>query len=267
MRLQKIISKFLFFKNKKRLNILKTIYFNFLFLSPKEAIKFPFFIYGKCHIHNCLAVIKFSAPVKKGMVKIGLSDPVRSYNSKSYLDLRGNITFGNNINLRNGINLLVTTNGNLILEDNVFIADNNTIICYNKIHIKQNTRVGNNTTFMDTDFHFLLNLSDFKINTYISPVIIEENNWIGGFCTIKKGVRTPKGMILVGPYSTLCKDYTKTIPNYSLMGGSPAKLIKEGYRRISNNETEKFLINYFNQNSSPYELKEDVDIDSFCNNK
>ncbi len=267
MKLKKIISKILYRKNKQRINVLKTLYFNLTFLSFKKAIKFPIYIYGKCHIHNCLADISFTSPIKKGMVKIGISDPIRSYNNITFLYLNGDIEFGNNVTIRRGTNLQVVNNATLRLENNTFIGDNNTIICYNEINIKQNSRLGNNTTIMDTDFHYIINLDNMNIKPLMSPITIEENNWIGAFCTIKKGTKTPKGTILVGPYSTLCKDYTQIIPEYSLIGGSPAKLIRQGYRRVFNEKTEKMITKFFNNHSTNFIISENIDINSFCTNE
>jgi len=54
-----------------------------------------------------------------------------------------------------------------------------------------------------------------------SPVIIEENVWIGEFVSILPGVKIGKGSI-IGTMSVVNKD----IPAYSIAVGSPARVVK-----------------------------------------
>lgn len=54
------------------------------------------------------------------------------------------------------------------------------------------------------------------------PIIIEDNVWIGERCAILKGVRIGKGAI-VGCNSVVTHD----VPEYSIVAGNPAKVVKE----------------------------------------
>ena len=55
-----------------------------------------------------------------------------------------------------------------------------------------------------------------------APVIIEDNVWIGQYCTILKGVRIGKGSI-VATRAVVTKD----VPPYSIVAGNPAKVVKK----------------------------------------
>ena len=57
---------------------------------------------------------------------------------------------------------------------------------------------------------------------YCSPVVIEDDVWIGEFVAVLPGVTIGKGSI-IGTHSTV----TKSIPAYSIAVGSPAKVIKQ----------------------------------------
>jgi len=59
-----------------------------------------------------------------------------------------------------------------------------------------------------------------QINT-VATVIIEDNVWIGANCSIAKGVKIGTGAI-IGANSFVNKD----VMPYSIMGGVPAKLIR-----------------------------------------
>lgn len=53
------------------------------------------------------------------------------------------------------------------------------------------------------------------------PVIIDDDVWIGCRVTILPGVRIGKGAI-IGAASVVTKD----VPEYAIVGGNPAKVIK-----------------------------------------
>lgn len=60
----------------------------------------------------------------------------------------------------------------------------------------------------------------------------------------KKGSKLPPYTIVVGPYSSLSKDYTNSLPDYPMIGGNPAKFIKSGFREINNGKMEFYLDDY-----------------------
>jgi lipopolysaccharide O-acetyltransferase len=55
-----------------------------------------------------------------------------------------------------------------------------------------------------------------------SPVVIEDDVWLGEFVSVLAGVRIGKGSI-IGTMSTVSRD----IPPYSIAVGSPARVIKQ----------------------------------------
>ncbi len=72
-----------------RINIYKTLLMNFANLPFKEACKLPIWVRGKCKIaHLGQGKIIIKGQIKTGMIGIGNSDPVRSFYSKSFLDVR-----------------------------------------------------------------------------------------------------------------------------------------------------------------------------------
>lgn len=250
--------------NKPYLNFYKTFYINFILLKWKDAIKWPILIYGPCRIQDLSGKIKFSSPIKRGQLIIGKSDPVRSFHSKSFISIKGNLSIGEKIVLRKGINLYIAKNGFLSIEDHVYIGDNNTIIVYGNTLIGKATRVGNNTTFMDTDFHYIINTETRTVHPNIGSIAIGQNCWIGGNCIIKKNAKLPTGTILAGPFSMVGKSYINKIPEYSIIGGSPAKLLVEHQRRINNSSMETMLSKHFSQTNELYHFDFNIDLDEIC---
>lgn len=253
-----------YFHNRKefnKINWLKTLEINFFLLPINIAIKLPILIYGKCELGVLSGEVKFSTAPYKGMVKIGITDPFRSVESTSFVHIQGTLEVGEQVVLRRGIHMHIV--GLLRLEDHVYIGDNNSICASKCIVIKKGTRVGNNTSFIDTDFHFIANTQNRSVKNNSLPVEIGEQNWIGGNCIIKKGTKTPKGTIIAGPYSMTSKDYTSVINEYSLIAGSPAKMLIENVRRINNTESEKVLYEHFKKTMEQYIVPQD-DMETFC---
>ena len=197
-----------------------------------------------------------------GMLKLGLTDPVRSYGYSSFFNLNGKLIIGDNIIIRRGMRIEIDKNATLILEDNVFISDCTTIISKNTIKIGAATIIGNNTTFMDTDFHYVINTETGIVKPSNKEINIGINNWIGGNCIIKKGAKTPKGTILAGPFSMISKNYVGRISENSLLAGCPAKVVAENIRSINNNISNEIISNWFIVHDEPFKYLGDVE--SFC---
>ncbi len=247
-----------------KLNWIKTLKANFICLKPKDAIHFPILIFGPCDVHHLKrGSISFTPPtIKFGSILIGISDPVRSRFSKSYLCILGKVSIGEHCVLRRGINLFVT--GNLSIGDNVLIADNNTIICTDSITFGNSVRVGPNSVFMDTDYHYVVNTNNRNIKQNHGVVVVGDGCWIGGNCHLKKNAQLPKGTIMAGPFSSLSKNLIGIIPENSFIGGSPAKLIASGFRRVNNKQSDAKIHKHFMESNKPYILEDVIDIDEFC---
>lgn len=84
------------------------------------------------------------------------------------------------------------------------------------ITIGNNVRCGANTLITDTDFH-----TDDPRAGKNSPVVIEDNVWLGYGVKILKGVRIGNGA-MVGAGSIVTKD----IPANTIAAGIPCKIIK-----------------------------------------
>lgn len=263
--IKKIVGRLTLLADKDHINWCKTILANLMFVPSKDVFKFPILIYGPCKFGRVYGQIEFKQPIRKGLLKIGYSDPVRSRFSKSYISIAGKLEVEGSLILRRGISFIIWQNGIFTVGNNVSIGHNCSLKIRHNLKIGDGTSVGNNTTFMDTDIHYIINTLNKKVKYNYSSIEIGSNNWIGAWCTIKKGAKTPTGTIVAGPYSMISKDYTDKIPEYSVIAGSPAKLIASGMRRINNDDTERLLNKHFaDTNKSEYIYNELSNLDSFC---
>lgn len=134
------------------------------------------------------------------------------------------------------------TSGNGIIKIGNHTHTNGHFICVNEITIGNYVFIGWGTTFFDNDSHPIdadlrekdmdAQLNDLRNNVSFiknknwnvvnsKPIIIKDNAWVGMHVIILKGVTIGEGAI-VAAGSVVTKD----VPDWTLVGGNPAKIIK-----------------------------------------
>lgn len=121
-------------------------------------------------------------------------------------------------NLRYGAYIEIVNGGKLTIGQgaaNVGL----TIMCAKEVTVGNGVRIGRNVSIRDWNGpHVIIN--DHYRNH--APVHIEDHVWLCSGCTIMPGVTVGEGAV-VAANATVTKD----VPAHSLVGGSPAKVIKE----------------------------------------
>lgn len=114
-----------------------------------------------------------------------------------YTDYGRNITLGKNVFINQGCTFM--DRGGIFIGDDVYIAPKVNIITINH------------------------DINPYKRTiTYCKPVYIEDRVWIGCGATILSGVRVGENSI-IGAGAVVTKD----VPKNSIVGGNPARIIKE----------------------------------------
>jgi len=90
--------------------------------------------------------------------------------------------------------------------------------CFEKIEIGEKVVISENVTIRDSDNHQITSHEHIKT----APILIKDHVWIGINVTILKGVTIGEGAIIAA--NSLV---TKDVPNFSMVGGVPAKVLKE----------------------------------------
>lgn len=99
-----------------------------------------------------------------------------------------------------------------------YVNYNLRIRCFNSITIGNNVAISENVTIWDSDAHKIIG----KESEMSKPVYIGNHVWIGCNVTILKGVTIGDGAIIAAGSVV-----TKNIPENTLAGGVPAKIIKQ----------------------------------------
>lgn len=141
-------------------------------------------------------------------------------NSTLKIDKGGEIKVNGKFVFHTGFFLSV--NKNAVLEIGSGYTNNNVeIICFKSIKIGNNVAISKNVIIRDSDNHVIN--GDFS--TVTQPIEIGNDVWIGIGALILKGVKIGDGSIIAAG-SVVNKD----VPANTLVGGVPAKIIKQNVR-------------------------------------
>lgn len=136
---------------------------------------------------------------------------------------------------------LVSSRTRTFHQDNVYVEEGAVVTggylnagAGGKITIKRNAILGPNVSVVSESYDYEGNLQDVKSCRKIySETVIGEGSWVGANAVLLPGVRVGKGAV-VGAGAVVTKD----VPDFAVVVGVPAKIIK--YRKVKDyNETPK----------------------------
>ncbi len=246
---RRMLGKFMRRTSNPRLSLWRTLFMNFYFLPFEQARKFPIYVYGKMTVPRLNGKIIVNTPAnecRKGMIKLNLTGEAPTYqggNLEIYL-ANGKIIFEGETTFLSGSHILIYGNGTLTIGDKAYISNMVNIACCNRITIGNSSRVGHEVQLLDTNFHFTFGASR-TVRRNSAPIELGHHCWIGNRATIMKGVT-------LHPYTTISSNSlvnkSVTEQERSLIGGSPAKLLKHPFSRIFNPKWEGKLHSAFELN-------------------
>lgn len=144
--------------------------------------------------------------------------------SEAILDFSGGgaITIGNNCDVQSYA-IITTHCGNIKIGDNFAVAPFSILYGGGGLTIGDNVIIASNTIVIPANHNF--DRIDIPIKNQESKkrgIVIKDDVWIGAGCTICDGVVIGKGCV-IGAGSIV----TKSLPDYSVAVGMPAKVIKK----------------------------------------
>lgn len=149
-------------------------------------------------------------------------------------------------------NLVVNGWRNLILSDSVSIGPNALVYCTNsRVIIHKKVVIGPGLTIIAGDHNFS-QVGKFICDQHKKrpeddqDVIIESDVWVGCNVTILKGVTIGRGSVVAAGAVV-----TKSCPPYSIIGGVPAKVIKQRFTPDEIVKHEEILYGTKKENSTP----------------
>jgi acetyltransferase-like isoleucine patch superfamily enzyme len=116
------------------------------------------------------------------------------------------------------------------------LASSGKIICKEKIVLGNYARIGSESQLIDTNFHQMIDTKTGEKFKMTAPIELGEYNFISNRVTIMQKTITPN-YCTIASNSLVNKDYSGFGENI-LIGGIPAKLLKENISRDWKGELE-----------------------------
>jgi acetyltransferase-like isoleucine patch superfamily enzyme len=124
------------------------------------------------------------------------------------------------VQIMRGTRITVWDGGRLSLGSRTFINDNATITCFDDLRIGSQCAISWNANILDTNVHELS--IEGVPRPRSSPVLIEDNVWVGTGVTILSGVTIGTGAVIAAG-SVVTSDVLAA----SLVAGNPAKVVRK----------------------------------------
>jgi acetyltransferase-like isoleucine patch superfamily enzyme len=128
----------------------------------------------------------------------------------------GEIVVGN-CQFYSGVRMEVGEGAVLKIGKGTYLNRNTLVVAKKSVEIGGNCKISWDVVIMDSDQHTLEDQ-----DTSSAPVVIGDDVWIGCRAIILKGVRVGRGAV-IGAGSVVTRD----VPSRAVVGGVPAKLIKQ----------------------------------------
>lgn len=205
------------------LSIPKSIFFCLRCLSFRNALRIPIIVRYNVIIKS-VGDINLGE-IRPGCVRIGFGDVgiFDKARERSIWDVNGKVSFLGRCFIGHGSRIVVGTEGQVTFGDLFRCTSAMSLICFKEICFGSRVLVSWETLFMDTDFHYVQDISDDTILENRKPIIVGDHVWIGCRTTVMKNAVIKNdsivaaGAVVVGQYNE---------PNI-LIGGCPSKIIKK----------------------------------------
>lgn len=241
-------------------NIFRTLWINIRLFGLRKGLKLPIYIYSRTKIYN-LGRVEFKCPLQRGIWRIGINScdsahPYTIINNMGVVEIHGR-TY-----LNHGSRL--TNRGTIVFHGNDRLSHNIVLDIRERLEFGKNVSVGFASEFMDSDIHYMIDVETKQVWKNTAPIYIGNYNWLGNHTFVKKGAKTPDHTIVASPNALIAKDYSDLVPEYSILGGAPAKIIGKGKQRIMKPENERLVCEALKESDKDFIQVDCTDIDEFC---
>ena len=149
----------------------------------------------------------------------------------------GNVEVGDDVHLSKHVNFMVGSkdypDGRVVVGDHTFLGFTATFSALREIRVGSNVLIADRVHVYDNNSHSLdpevRATADRLAPEDIAPVVIGDKSWIGAGSIILKGVTVGEGAV-VATGSVVTSD----VPPYTLVGGNPARVLRQDLRREGN---------------------------------
>lgn len=219
-----------------RFSLFKTLWLNFRLFPLKTAMRMPLAVSARVKIRGCKrGTVELRGPVHTFMISLGFggSPDLTDYNPKSsVLELDGDsrLVFCGKAHFAPHFSVLVKNGSTLTIGKGFSCNNGCKLSCVCGITFGENCLLGGDVVVRDSDGHWIYSRSG-EDDTWTqhpnqSPVVIGDHVWICNKSDVLKGVTIGNDCV-VSYGSLVVKSFAGS---NLLLGGSPAKILKENIR-------------------------------------
>lgn len=204
-----------------------SIFFNFYYLPFKQAIKLPILFYVRPTFLKLSGKVIIENRVKRNMIRLGIviapidSPSIFRWANLGTVIFKGECVISHHTFIACGKDSIIEFGGKSSFSSGLRIMANN------KISFGEKARIGWDCSFIDTDFHSIIDLSSNKEIPQSAPISIGYAGWIGHNSIVSKGTKIPDHSIVAS--GSVVKGYFKK--SNTIIGGNPAVVMDDGYKR------------------------------------
>lgn len=252
-------------------NPIATFYINLRCFPLRQALKFPFWAYGRPTIYSLAGNMRIDGcKCKTGLIRFNrtMVGAPNFQSVQSELNVNGTIIFQGNTLI--GCGTKISVSGVLTIGGDTKITDFVNVGCRCRIDIGERCRIVHKCQLLDSNYHYVANMQKGIVAPSRKPIKIGEGCWICNTSTITGGSVIPN-FCIVASNSLVGKDFSEA-PQGSFICGIPAKIVPAKMVRINNIKWEKDINNWYSVHdiSELFMLPDGITMDELshldCNN-
>lgn len=225
------------FKYLIKINWFKTLYFNFKVFPYEIAKKLPVYFFGKVSFQDLSGTVLINGPIKSGMIGFGQRfELAKCEKGVAEVSISGRLVFNGPMHFGKDVFLYVGSTAYCEFGYMSALGSDVRLVCTERISIGDWSGIGYESQVIDTNSHPMKNSSTGEYYPMTGPIEIGSHNTFSNRVSIMANTKTPDYCIIAS--NSVCnKDYTG-LGKKILIGGVPAKLLKENYIRDWEGEYE-----------------------------
>lgn len=220
-----------------RVNWYKTLKFNFRKFPFSIARRLPVVFYGSVRFGDLSGEVILEGPVRMGMVGFGQQfEKFTRSRGVAEFTLSGTLVFKGYCHMGKDCRFSVGRGAYCEFGDMSALGSNVKLICTERIVLGDWTGIGFESQLIDTNAHPMKNTKTGEVYPMKGPIELGSYNAVSNRVSFMPNCKTPDYCVIAS--NSLCnKDY-RGLGERILIGGVPAKLIKEDYARDWESEKE-----------------------------
>lgn len=230
-------------------NPFQTVYLNFRSFPLHQAWKLPVVVYGRLKIFSLSGQMRCEGECKTFMIEINRSNMGEPSKTGGNTEIKndGTIIFQGKCQIYTDNKIGIHKGAVLELGRGTRIMSSVNIGVFSRLGIGEQSWITHRCQVMDSNYHYIADFKHGIVKRPYSPIEIGTYCWICNSTTITGGTILPNKTIVAS--NSLVNRDMSDIPEESIIGGQPAKLLSSGYRKVENGKFIKELDKWFSEHT------------------